>query len=154
VVDLARYVDWPADAFPAPRSPFVIGVLGPDPVAGALDEAVRGRRAHGRSIVVRRFRNLDEYEPSHVLVVSESKAHLIGVIREFLDSLARPAVLTVGGSEDFARRGGIVRLIEGPAGIELEIDAESAGRVGLAIGSELLELAAPPPAVDAEEPRR
>jgi hypothetical protein len=145
VVDLALYVEWPANAFAEPRSPFVIGVLGADPFAGALDQEVRGRRAHGRSIVVRRYRNLDEYEPSHVLFVSESKARLIGVIREFLDSLDRRAVLTVGEPEDFARRGGLVRLIERPDGIDFEIDADGAGRVGLAIGSELLELAEPPP---------
>jgi hypothetical protein len=154
VVDLALYVEWPADAFAGPRAPFVIGILGADPFAGALDEAVRGRRAHGRSIVVRRYRNLDEYEPSHVLFVSEPKARLIDVVRDFLDSLDRRAVLTVGEREDFARRGGLVRLIVGPDGIGFEIDAESARRAGLAIGSELLELAASPPAVGPGGSRR
>lgn len=154
MVDLAHYVEWPADAFAGPRSPFVIGVLGADPIAGAIEAAARGKRVQERTIEVRRYRNLDEYEPSHVLFVAASKARLIDVIREYLDSLDRHAVLTVGEAEDFARRGGLIRLIEQPRGIGFEIDAESADRLGLEIGSELLALARPrAPAAPADRPR-
>jgi hypothetical protein len=102
---------------------------------------------------VRRFRNLDEYEASHVLFVAESKARRIDVIRDFLGSLERRAVLTVGEHEDFARRGGLIRLIDRAEGVGFEIDAEAARHAGLTIGAELLALEEPRRAEPAKAPR-
>src|SRR5687768_2113299 len=38
----AQFVEWPAKAFPDPKSPLVIGVLGRDPFGAYLDQVVAG----------------------------------------------------------------------------------------------------------------
>ena len=39
-----RYVQWPADAFAAPQSPFVIGVMEKDPIAALWTTSPKRRR--------------------------------------------------------------------------------------------------------------
>src|SRR5690348_11218885 len=53
--NFTHFVEWPADAFPGPAAPFVIGVLGQDPFGSALDEAVRGETVNGHPLVVQRY---------------------------------------------------------------------------------------------------
>lgn len=51
----APFVEWPANAFKSPDSPFVICVLGGNPFGNFLDEAVAGQRILGRPVLIRRF---------------------------------------------------------------------------------------------------
>jgi hypothetical protein len=148
--DLARFVEWPPGSFSSPGSPFVVGILGEDPFGPGLDRALARRQAHGRSIVVRRFRNLDEYRPCQLLYVGRAKARLMSSVLEFLDFLGEHSVLTVSVDDEFVRRGGVVRLSPRPdgSGFDFEINRKTAEREHLVISSELLELAKvePPPA--------
>src|SRR6185295_556777 len=48
--NFAKFVEWPADAFPDSGSPIVIGVVGNDPFGGTLDQTTSGKTANGRPI--------------------------------------------------------------------------------------------------------
>ncbi len=150
--DLARFVEWPRERFPSSGAPLVVGILGEDPFGPTLDRELAHRRAHGHPIVVRRFRNLDEYRPCHVLFVGRSKARLMKEVLDFLGFLGERSVLTVSEREDFVRLGGVVRLVERPggSGFDFEINRAAADRAHLEISSELLELAKVTPPVSAE----
>jgi hypothetical protein len=52
---LAPFVDWPPAAFATPADPFVICIIGKDPLGPALDQAIVGQKAAGRPIVARRL---------------------------------------------------------------------------------------------------
>src|SRR5262245_22285190 len=91
--NFARFVEWPSDAFADARSPLVIGVLGPDPFGAELDEVVRGKTVHGRSIVVQRYARPSDVGPCHVLFVGRGEA---GRLRRGLGALKDGRVLTVG----------------------------------------------------------
>lgn len=153
--DLARFVEWPRARFASADAPLVVGILGEDPFGPALDRELTHHRAHGRPIVVRRFRNLDGYRPCHVLFVGSSKARLMKEILDFLGFLGERSVLTVSERADFVRLGGVVRLIQRPdgSGFDFEINRRAADRAHLEISSELLELAkvTPPASPEPDE---
>jgi hypothetical protein len=78
-------------------------------------------------------------DPSPILVIGRGKARLLPVILEFLGG--SDGILTVGEREDFAERGGVVRLVEKSDRIAFEINHEAARAAHLRIGSQLLRLA-------------
>lgn len=136
--EMTRFVEWPASAFAGTTEPFVIGVLGEDPLRKDLDAAVAGRQWHGRAIRVRRFRNLDEVDPCQLLFVARNKARLLPSVLEFLDGTA---TLTVGDREGFAEQGGMVALLERSDHIAFEVNLRAVERSGLRVSSEMLRIA-------------
>ena len=137
LLELARYVEWPASSPPAgAEAAFVIGVLGDDPSRRVLRDELAGKKLHGRPVEVRLFANLDEVEPCPVLLVGNDKARLLPVILDFLDGAS---VLTVGDRDDFVETGGVVRLIEQPDRIAFEVNLAAAERRGLRLSAPLLQ---------------
>lgn len=67
---LAQFTDWPADAFESAASPIFICVLGESPFGDAVEAAVRGETAHGRSLIVRHYRTVDQARSCHILFIS------------------------------------------------------------------------------------
>lgn len=64
------YITWPAEAFPGPDSPFVIGVAGDDGMADELTTLVANRSMNGRPILVRRVRAGQSIAGVHILFVA------------------------------------------------------------------------------------
>ena len=101
--NFAQFVEWPPEAFPDAQTPLVIGVLGEDPFGAYLDETVRGERVNNRSLVVQRYRRVDEIKTCHILFISRSEADRL---EQILVRLKGRNILTVGDAEGFAQRGG------------------------------------------------
>src|SRR5579862_9819974 len=79
--NFSQFVDWPAQAFPDPGSPIVIGVLGSDPFGATLDEVVRGEVVNGRPLVVRRFQRIEQLTDCQILFISRSeRSHLESIL--------------------------------------------------------------------------
>ncbi|MBN1910001.1 MAG: YfiR family protein [Pirellulales bacterium] len=135
-----RYVQWPRGAFAGPDSPFVLGVLGEDPFAGALDRIAQTKRIQNRPIVVRRWKSLSEYESCHILFISRtvSLEEQMEVIRRLGD---RP-VLLAGDAPDFASRGGTLSFFVDVETVRFEINVNTVRRQRLTINAKLLKLAA------------
>src|SRR5262245_36573345 len=72
--NFAQFVEWPSAAFPEAQTPLVIGILGEDPFGAYLDETVRGETVNNRSLIVRRYRRVEEIETCHILFISRSEA--------------------------------------------------------------------------------
>jgi len=133
----AKFVEWPAGAFPGPTSPIVIWVLGKDPFGDALG-SLKGKTANGRPIVVRCAANLGELERCHLLFVSASeKANL----QKILLITKGWSILTVGDMNGFAQDGGIINMVKEESRVGIEINLEAAQRSRLEISSKLLALA-------------
>lgn len=136
--NFAQFVEWPPEAFADERAPLVIGVLGQDPFGPDLDAALRGETAANRPLVVRRFANVAEIDVCHILFISGSEwPH----IDEVLSALRGRSILTVGDTEGFARRGGMIRFVTERNRIRLRISLDAATRAKLTISSKLLRLA-------------
>jgi hypothetical protein len=133
--NFAQFVDWPPAAFSDPQSPLVIGVLGKDPFDGALDDAVRGETVNARPLEVRRFKSVEEIRDCHVLFISGSEsAHLDRI----LGALKGRNILTVGDTDGFAERGGMIRFVIEKNKVRFRINLDSAKAAGLTISSKLL----------------
>jgi len=136
--NFAQFVDWPETAFPQADTPLTIGVLGDEPFGGALDEIVRGEQVHGRTLRVQHCRRVEEAAGCHVLFISRSES---GRLEQIVGSLRGRSILTVGDSEDFVQRGGMISFINERNKIRLRINRDLAAGAGLTISSKLLRVA-------------
>lgn len=132
------YVEWPASAFESSSSPFVIGVLGKSEVLSSLQNVVRGKNWNGRSFAVRRVDTAKEMRECQVLFVAGAEAKRLPQILEILGDAP---VLTVGESEGFAQKGGIINFFMEQSRVRFEINPDAAKRAHLTISSKLLNLA-------------
>src|SRR5262249_53102547 len=102
VFNFSHFVEWPAEAFGSLSEPFVIGILGGDPFAGRLDEAVQGEQVNGRALQVRRFKDVSEIRNCQILYIDRSEAAGLGAILSVLD---HRSILTVSDVDDASARG-------------------------------------------------
>jgi hypothetical protein len=132
-----QFVEWPTASTPN-QGPFVIGVLGEDPFGTFLDETVKNERAGGRELSIRRYRSAADIGDCQMLFISRSEG---GRLAEVLDALKGKSVLTVGDSEDFARRGGMIRFVTDRGKVHLRVNVDAARDGNLTISSKLLRSA-------------
>lgn len=132
-----RYVQWPSAAGSA-DDVFVVGVLGDDPFGEHLAEITKKKTADDRKIAVRRFKELDEYTPCHILFVSASEADQLEAT---LAKLRGAYALIVGDTGGYARRGVMVNFYLEQNKVRIEVNRGAAEREGLKISSKLLRLA-------------
>ena len=135
---LTQFVEWPPEAFPAVEDPLVIGILGADPFGEALDEIVRDEVVKNRKLKVERFHSMEEITVCHILFISQSEA---GRLDQVFSSLKGRKILTVGDTEGFAQRGGVVRFLTEKNKVRLRINIEAAKAASLTISSKLLRAA-------------
>jgi hypothetical protein len=135
-----RYVEWPKTTFANSASPFVIGILGDDMFGGALDEIAKKKTIQNRTIVIKRFANLDAFkEPCQILFISRS------LTNEERDALiaktAGKPILVVGESPGFAERGATANFFADGDRIAIEINVDAVRRAQLRVDARLLSLA-------------
>ena len=94
--NFAQFVDWPAEAFPRPDAPFVIGILGEDPFGAQLDDVVRGETVNKRPLVIERYRSVAEIRNCNILFIGGNEG---GHLDEILMALKGRSILTVGDAD-------------------------------------------------------
>jgi hypothetical protein len=131
----APFVDWPASAFAAPDSAFVICVVGPDPFGSLLDKAVVGQKIGEHPVVVRRIAAASR--DCHVLYLGQLNGQQV---KEALKAVRGAPVLTV---TDGARQPahGVVHFTIKDNRVRFAIDDQAAADNGLSISSKLMSLA-------------
>ena len=133
--NFSQFVDWPAQAFPQPDSPIVIGVLGSDPFDGTLDDVVRGELVKGRPLVVRRFQHVEQLTDCHILFISRSERPRLEPIVQMLKGRS---ILTVSDLDEFASQGGVIGFVLLDNKIRLRVNLQAAKDAGLTLSSKLL----------------
>jgi hypothetical protein len=136
--NFARFVEWPADAFPEPGSPFVIGVVGDDPFGPYLDETVRGETVNERSLATTRFEKVSDIKNCHILFISKSLNENQEAI---LSAIKGKNILTVSDVSGFTKNGGMIRFVNEDNRIKILINLEAAKSEELVISSKLLRIA-------------
>ena len=136
--NFTQFVVWPSTAFADANDPFVICVLGEDRFGGYLDDTIRGETVDQRSMIVKRYRRMEEIDACHILFISKSEA---SSVRDVLVRLRGRSVLSVSDAENFGRQGGMVRFVVEHNRVRLRINVEAARAAGLAISSKLLRVA-------------
>ena len=137
IYNFIKFIDWSGAAPMNPAGPIRICVLGKDPFGPALAPFSR-REARGRRLAVERIPSANLSGGCHVVFVCDSER---GRLEEVLKEAGRGSALTVGESEGFAARGGIIGFVIRGGKVRLEINRRAAEAAGLKISAKLLELA-------------
>ncbi len=133
--NFARFVEWPADRFSSIDAPIVIGILGDDPFGNALDQAVSGKLAHGRTVEVIRQVDLKQADSCHIVYVDESVRRMATPL---LANYAKRGVLTVGDWRGFTDDNGIIEFLIRKGTVRFRIRPDLAEDGDLKISSKLL----------------
>lgn len=135
LLHFTTYVTWPETAFPSPEAPFVIGFLGPSPIADALQSLLQDRRIHHRPCRVVQWDTLPSSFHCHLLFIAPSHESTLP------RSPSTTGILTVGESSAFADRGGIIAFTREGRKTRFEINLNAARQADLRLRSDLLRLA-------------
>ena len=136
--NFGQFVTWAPGGLPDADVPFRICLLGDDPFGETLDGLVEGRQIQGRRVDVARLREVGDVGACQILYVSGSETSRLDTI---FAALAGRSILTVGETEGFFERSGMIRFVVVANRLRLHVNAAAAAGVGLTISSRLLSLA-------------
>jgi hypothetical protein len=135
--NLAKFVEWPPQAFQTPSDPIVSCLAGESPLGAALQRGAADNSIGARKLVVKPVSDPRQLAGCHILFVSSS---LHKRWHALVDATRGTGILTVGETDDFATGGGIVNFrLEGER-IRVQINVAAAEREHLRISSRLLSL--------------
>ena len=137
LLNFAQFTDWPTNAFDAPDSPFVVGILGNDPFGDLLDDAVRDETVNGRKFKVEHYQRVEDIKTCHILFISESETRRLDKI---VSDLKGKPILTVSDIDNSAYRGVCVRFLTENNKIHLRINLDSLKDANLVMSSKLLRV--------------
>lgn len=138
LLNFAKFIEWPRDAFHGETAPIALCVFTYDPFGNALDEILRGKNINGREVVGRRTSELPELKDCQVVFLSDKADKRLS---EVLNSLKGSSVLVVGEGEDFAERGGAVQFFLDDKKLRFAVNVDAVQRAGLTVSSKMLALA-------------
>ena len=136
--NFCRFIDWPTRAFGSPDEPMVIGVIGDNPFGKLIEETVKGETLRGRRIRVEYYRRSSDIGGCHVLFVGASE---MGRADEIIAAVSGRSVVTVGESDAFLDRGGMIALVADQNRVRLRINPARLRAEDLAASSKLLRVA-------------
>ena len=132
------FINWPPESFKDDTTPFTIGVLGKDPFEEILDNMIKNKKAHNRTIKIMRSEKPEDLKQCHIVFVCSSEQENADTV---LDTLSTSSTLTIGEWDSFTKQGGIIRFMLRKNKIAFEINNDNAQNAGLKISSQLLNLA-------------
>ena len=135
---LAKFIEWPDEAFRDAPALHTFCVVGRGPMGPALERAMAGKTLGGRRVAVRRGLRADELDPCQVVFLHGSDPRQLGPV---LASLGSRPVLLIGESSCFTLRGGMINLVVEDRRVVFEIHPRRAAEAHLRIHPNLLSLA-------------
>ena len=137
--NFARYVEWPAAAFPSADTPIRICVQAPDGFAAALERAVAGETINGRRLEAVRLPRSANRRGCHLLYLSATNG---GRVAASLGPIKGQPLLTVGEDDRFLELGGMIRFRRVENRVRFDINLGAVQRSGLHVSARLLGVAA------------
>jgi len=135
---LTRFVTWPQTTFTNDATPFVIGVLGPDPFDGALDVVVKGEKVGSHPITIVRANTARALTNCQIVYVSPEAREPLPKI---FDTWKTAPTLTIGEAGDFISRGGMMRFKKSAdRKVRVEIDLDRVRRNSITVSAQLLRV--------------
>lgn len=138
LLNFARYVEWPTNAFASRQAPVVVGITGPNPFGTTLEKTFAGKTVGGRSLAIKRLGGVRDAQGCHLIFFpnSEKKRQ-----RELLVKLRELAILTVGESDDFLSDGGIIQFVRREDTVRFAVNLEPARPARLNLSANLVKVA-------------
>lgn len=134
----SQFVEWPAYAFPDPKSPMVIGVLGSESFANELGKIVRNQNINGRPLVVRQVTSFSNLNQCSILFISRFDKFRLPLI---FDALHGGHTLTISDRDSFLEAGGMIQFVMEGDRLRFEVNQTATETAGLKMSSQMLEMA-------------
>lgn len=136
LVNFARFIAWPENAFASPDADIIICVMGENPFGNAL-EGARRKKIRSRGIQVVYADSLAALPKCHLLYVSKSEKNAIQQLH--LDK-TRP-IVTVSDITGFAEAGGGIEFVTRSSKLSFIINNSAIKDRQVQVRASLLELA-------------
>ena len=136
--NFAKFVEWPASAFAAADSPFVIAVLDDGEAQSVIEQVLGGRNINGHPVLVKTVSATNLPKDAHILLVTRAAGQTPDELRE---TLGLAPTLLVGETEQFAERGGAFAFVREDESVRLTLCLEHAGELGLKVSAKLSSVA-------------
>jgi YfiR/HmsC-like len=138
IFHFAQFVEWPAGTFDNSSGSITFCTLGEDPFHGDMESLLRGKLVAGKSVRVLHLKQVQDSKQCHVLFLDKNDNQLVPSALAIVKNLR---ILTVGESDDFLERGGMIRFCLEDRRIRFEINQQSAEATHLKVSARLLLLA-------------
>ena len=136
--NFAKFVEWPPENNVGAGDPMTICIVGEDPFGNILDEFTKGRTIKDRRVLITRLKPGQDLKGCQIAFISSVARNQL---KSIFQNAVRAHVLTVGESEGFSARGGVIGFIREENKVHFEINLDAAQRANLKISSKLLSLA-------------
>ncbi len=103
---------------------------------------MQDHRINDRTVTVEHIESMEELRKCHIIFICGSEIARLGSI---LSEVRGDNVLTVGESDNFISRGGIINFVMVDNKVRFQINDSGARRAGLKLSSQLLALRVPIP---------
>ena len=104
----ARFIEWSPQEFSSASAPIVVGIIGDEAVAVALETIARGKNVAGRTMAVKRLQWDSEIVGVHMVFIGEPEKRRLRVVLDRIRS--RQIVTRCPRLADFGRAGGMITL--------------------------------------------
>jgi len=138
LLNFAKFVSWPDQAFKSPEDPIAICILGQNPFGPGLEQAARELVIGDRHVVIRQSSDVQSARQCQIVFVAVNEKKLA---KALLQAAQGESVLTVGEFEGFTAGGGIIAFKLDGDKVRLDINTAAADRARLHISAKLLSLA-------------
>jgi len=138
LLNFAKFVSWPDQAFKTPDEPIVICILGQNPFGPGLEQAARGVVIGDRHVAIRQSSDVQFARQCQIVFVAGSERKLA---KSLLQTEQGESVLTVGEFDGFTAAGGVIAFRLDGDKVRLDINTAAADRARLHISAKLLSLA-------------
>jgi hypothetical protein len=124
------FMDWPQ----ASAAPLVVGFIGAEEIAAAMERIVPGRSAQGRPVIVRRLKAGESAAGADIVMVGRAESERIA-------ALAKQGVVVVGEAEGALDRGAAINFLIVEGRVRFEVSVPNAERGKVRIHSRMLAVA-------------
>jgi uncharacterized protein DUF4154 len=136
--NFARFIAWPDQSFAGPSGPIQICIISEPSFEATLKEIVTSRMVDGHPVQVMRVGAVAEADLCHILFVSSNEEKRA---RAFVENLGRGGVLTVGETQEFFEKGGMIRFAVRDGKVQFQVNLRAATQAGVHISARLLGVA-------------
>lgn len=138
---LSRFVAWPVERNDDPPVPYIFCVIDEPVFRRHLDEDLRGRTIRGLQVVVKGYNSEEiagSIKPACDLAYFENDRP---ASQSVLEAMSDQPVLTIGMTERFLEKGGIIRIYPRANKMHFALNLTAARRARLQFTAQILELA-------------
>ena len=135
IYNFTKYIEWPISV----RSgDFVIGILGNSPIEAELNNLAAAKKVGSQSIVIKKYKTIDEIGTCHILFIPSSKS---AELSKIISKIGQKNTLVITEKEGMANKGSSINFVIRENKQKFELNMANTSKMGLKISSSLQQLA-------------